>query len=135
MKLLIQVIESVLKSVDKTRVGKVLGLDLGIRISPFFNGFGINDSNPLLHFTRVLKKVNEYKLAYVSLTEPDWGQAKQGKPHLGSDLNPLLELIEEPTKVLRIGGYLIVLMDRFTKDTAEAVLSSGKSDLVGFGSI
>ena len=108
---------------------------LGIRLSPFFNTWRIKDSNPLAHFTKVLKKVNEYKLAYVSLTEPDWGQSKQGKPHLDSDLNPFLELIEGPTKVLRIGGYLIVLMERFTKEIAESVVANGKSDLIGFGRI
>lgn len=112
---LFEVLEGVLSVVDSSKVG--------IRLSPFGVTFGCTDSNPLETYSYVIKKLNDYNLAYIHIIEPR-GQ------HFKSELVP-----EGGIAPIFRPLYKGVYMTASGYDRAEAVqaVEEGKVDLVAFG--
>ncbi|KAJ3174498.1 12-oxophytodienoate reductase 1 [Irineochytrium annulatum] len=98
---------------------------VAVRFSPGFNSYGVAQPNPVELYTYVLKRVAPYGLAYVHLTQPVWGEYRQGPPHEESTLRTFMPLVKAPTRLLVTGGY--------TRDIGEKELAGGRGDLIGVG--
>ncbi|KAG2510781.1 hypothetical protein BBO99_00008426 [Phytophthora kernoviae] len=61
-RIVFEVLEAILSSVDSSKVG--------IRLSPFGTAFGCTDSNPRVIYDYVVDKLNDYDLAYLHVVEP-----------------------------------------------------------------
>ncbi|KAI9355334.1 NADH:flavin oxidoreductase/NADH oxidase [Zopfochytrium polystomum] len=98
---------------------------VALRLSPAFDAQGTSDKDPVALFSYVIKRLNGYKLAYLQLTEPVWGNWQPGPPHAQSSLNTYVSLVEAPTKVMLTGGYF--------RDSGEEALRTGRAHLIGMG--
>jgi len=93
----------------------VWGADkVGMHLAPRGDSHDIKDDNPKEAFTYVAHELKKRKIAFIFTRE-----------YLGSD--SLNSSIKEA-----FGGILIA-NEKFTKDTAEAILKSGVADAVSFG--
>ncbi|KAH7491321.1 putative 12-oxophytodienoate reductase 4 [Phytophthora ramorum] len=114
-RVIFEVVEAVLSSVPSSQVG--------IRLSPFGDTFGCKDSTPRETYGYVVKKLNDYDLAYMHVIE------RRGRHADGVDV---------PT-----GGvahhfrntYKNVLISAagYDRDDAKRVVEGGVADLVAFG--
>ncbi|KAG7377474.1 12-oxophytodienoate reductase 1 [Phytophthora pseudosyringae] len=107
-------IDAILSSVDSSK--------LGIRLSPFGTAFGCTDSNPREIYDYVVKKLNDYDLAYLHMVEPRGMQVPAPDAPEGG-----------VTKIYR-KMYDGVMMSASGYDGAEArtVVENGTTDLVAF---
>ena len=108
-------------------VCEVWGADaVGLRLSPLgtFNDMG--DEDPESTFGYIAEKLNDYKLAYLHVINPDAQALEKHEP-----LNPraarMLSVIRK-----RYRGTLM-LAGGFDRDTAEQWLEEGRADLIAFG--
>ncbi len=94
---------------------------VGVRLSPTGNYNDMKDSDPASTFPLAARELNQFDLAYLHVTEPVHGSPM----HVPAPpLTPALrEAFAGPTIVN--GGY--------TADTADALLTANKADLVAFG--
>ena len=115
-RILFDIVEAIQEAVNLNKVG--------VRLSPSLNGlFGITmDENTIPTFEYIVKKLNNYPLAYLHLTEP---------------FAPVDHL---PFAVMQVAKHFrplyngtLVINKGFNKATANTVLAAGDADLVSFG--
>ncbi|WP_298392456.1 alkene reductase [Hydrotalea sp.] len=115
-RILFDIVEAIQEAVNLNKVG--------VRLSPSLNGlFGITmDENTIPTFEYIVKKLNNYPLAYLHLTEP---------------FAPVDHL---PFAVMQVAKHFrplyngtLMINKGFNKATANAVLAAGDADLVSFG--
>ncbi|RLN72289.1 hypothetical protein BBJ28_00010285 [Nothophytophthora sp. Chile5] len=112
---LFEVVEAVLSSLDSSKVA--------IRLSPFGLTFGCSDSTPAETYGYVVKKLNDYDLAYLHVIERRGGHADGVQvPNIGV------------TRHFR-DQYKGVLMTAsgYDREDAIKVVEEGAADLVAFG--
>jgi N-ethylmaleimide reductase len=100
----------------------VFGADrVGYRLSPYFAGYSMSDSNPIETFTHIAKELNARKLGYLHVSEAVAGPMKaEGKVRV----TPFLRAVFEGTFIVN-GGY--------DADAGNAALARGEADLVAYG--
>lgn len=120
------VLDGVVKEIGNDRVG--------IRVSPTYKDTfayqGCKDSNPEQTYRDVIKFLDGYKLAYLLISEPRWNGGRHNS-----------DVFSDPTFSMPIRGSWIKSVYRgpvigsssFTKETAEAALSSGAYDAIAWG--
>lgn len=116
VRILFDILDELKEAVDISRVG--------IRFNPSLNDLmGINvDDETIALYDHIVKRLNNYRLAYIHLTEPFTDVS--GNPHA----------IQEVAKHFRkIYTGTIIINRGFTQETANAVLEAGDADLVAFG--
>ena len=117
-RLLLEVVQAVTEIWRAERVG--------VRLSPMGAANDISDIDPEKTFGCVVKKLNDYGLAYLHIVNPIMMAMEKG-----TDPDPrALRMIELIRK--KYHGTLIVA-GGFDHDTAESWLRQGKADLIGFG--
>jgi N-ethylmaleimide reductase len=94
---------------------------VGYKLSPYFAGYSMSDSNPLVTFTSIAAELGRLGLGYLHVTEPIAGPAK-------------IDGAVRATPSIReaFDGTLIV-NDGYDLATAEASIARGEADLVAFG--
>lgn len=97
---------------------------IGARFNPSLNGlFGMTmDEETIPTFEYIIKKLNDYDLAYVHLSEPftDVSEISYAVTEIAKHFRPLYH------------GTLIINAG-FTQESGNAVIESGNADLVAFG--
>lgn len=97
-------------------VVSVWGADrVGYRMSPYFTGHSMSDSDPLATFSQLTDELNRRKLGYIHVV--DSAKAAQR-------ISPVLREL--------FGGTYIVA-EGFDQETASAAIARGEADLVAFG--
>jgi len=102
-------------------VAGVMGADrVGIRISPNFVGFDLNDTESEASSIYLAKELKRIGIAYLHIAEPDWAG---GEP-----------LSDEFRRALR-DAYdgAIIACGEYTAEEAEARIEDGQADAVAFG--
>ncbi|RWZ88554.1 MAG: alkene reductase [Hydrotalea sp. AMD] len=115
-RILFDILEAMKEVIDIQRVG--------IRLSPSLNGlFGITmDENTIPTFEYIVKKLNNYPLAYLHLTEPF------------APVDHLPFAVTQVAKHFRpLYQGTLMINKGFNKASANAVLDAGDADLVSFG--
>jgi N-ethylmaleimide reductase len=112
-RLLIEVLEALIEVWPAGRIG--------LRLSPFSHANGIDDSNPMVTFSHVISKLNEFGLAYLHLVEGETGGTRD-LPE-GASIAALRELFK--------GTYMA--NNGYDRDLAAQAVGSGDVDLVAFG--
>ncbi|WMI67334.1 alkene reductase [Mangrovimonas sp. YM274] len=97
---------------------------IGVRFNPsLHNLFGITlDKDTIPTFEYIIKKLNDYSLAYVHLSEPftDVTEVSYAVTNVAKHFRPLYQ------------GTLMI-NNQFTAETGHEVITSGDADLVAFG--
>jgi N-ethylmaleimide reductase len=94
---------------------------VGYKLSPYFGGYSMSDSNPVVTFPYIAKELGKLGLGYLHVSEAIAGPMKvDGTVRV----TPLIRDVYDGTLIVN-GGYGV--------DTAEAVIASGEADLVAFG--
>ena len=95
----------------------VWGADrVGLHLAPRGDAMSLGDSNPLATFGYVAEKMRQRKIAFLCTRE-----------HEGADsIGPQLK---------KIFGGVLIANEKFTKETAEAAINSGRADAVAFGQL
>lgn len=97
-------------------VVSVWGADrVGYRLSPYFEGHSMSDSNPLATFSQLVDELNKRKLGYIHVV--DGAKASQR-------ISPALREIFDGTYIVAEG---------FVHETASEAIMRGEADLVAFG--
>ena len=106
---------------------KAAGVDLskvGARLNPSLDGlFGMTlDAETIPTFDYIVKRLNDYGLAYLHLSEPftDVSQNELAEPHIAQRYRPLYQ------------GTLII-NGGFDQEKGNAVIADGDADLVAYG--
>jgi N-ethylmaleimide reductase len=95
---------------------KVWGADrVGYRLSPYFTGHSMSDSNPLATFSQLTDELNKRKLGYIHVV--DSAKASQR-------ISPALRELFDGTFIVAEG---------FDADSATDAIARGEADLVAFG--
>ncbi len=118
LRLLGEVIEAVCKVFSSDRVG--------VRLSPYGTFNDMSDSDPVALFTAVIKKLNQYELAYLHMIEPRATSAGGGEQVL--EEAPITSEIFRAAyqgKFITAGGY--------DQAMGEKVLEAGLADAVAYG--
>ena len=95
---------------------------VGYKISPYFAGYSMSDSNPIETFSYLSKQLSRLGLAYLHVTEPIAGPA--AVPVGTMRATPYLRRIFEGTLIVN-GGY--------DARSANVAIARGDADLVAFG--
>jgi N-ethylmaleimide reductase len=99
---------------------------VGVRLSPLGTFNDIADDTPEQTFGYISEKLNDYRLAYLHIINPDAAALEKHLP-----LNPkamrMLELIRRNYR------GVLMLTGGFDRDSAKQWLEEGRCDLVGFG--
>jgi len=99
---------------------------IGARFNPSLHGmFGMTlDKETIPTFEYIIKKLNDYKLAYIHLSEPftDVSDVKYAVENIAEHFRPIYN------------GTLIINAG-FDEEKGNKVLSEGKADLVAFGKL
>jgi N-ethylmaleimide reductase len=117
-RLLLEVVAAVSEEVGSQNVA--------VRLTPMGRFMGMGDEAPEATFGYIVRKLNDYALAYLHLVEPAMvGVVKD------ENFDPRWDAI---MKLLR-GAYTGVLMlaGGYDRDTAEQAIASGRADIVAFG--
>jgi N-ethylmaleimide reductase len=94
---------------------------VGYKLSPYFAGYSMSDSNPIETFTHIAKELNALQLGYLHVSEAIAGPMKvEGTVRA----TPYIRNAFEGALIVN-GGY-----DRATGDAA---IRNGEADLVAFG--
>lgn len=117
---LIEVLHTVIEAAGSTE-------RVGIRLSPFGVFGEMHDSNKHALYTHVLSRLNQYKLAYVHLVEPDVPAGSFGTT--GPDVNQVLKL----KQAAKYSANNLIVCGGHTKQSATKSLTEGASDAVAFG--
>lgn len=99
---------------------------IGARFNPSLNGiFGMTmDEETIPTFEYIIKKLNDYKLAYIHLSEPF------------NDVSNIPYAVTEIAKHFRpLYNGTLMINSGFTYETGTAVIASGDADLVSFGKL
>ena len=115
-RILFEVIDAMKKAIPENRIG--------VRLNPSMHGMGgiYIDEETIPTFDYIIKKLNNYKLAYLHLSEPfnDVSQIPFAEPNIAKRYRPLYK------------GTLIINTG-FTQETGNAIIERGEADLVAFG--
>jgi N-ethylmaleimide reductase len=108
---------------------KAAGVDMGkvgVRLNPSLNGpFGTTmDADTIPTFDLIVKRLNDYSLAYLHLCEPftDVSKVPFAEPHIAKHYRPLYQ------------GTLIINAG-FDQAKGNKVIADGDADLVAFGTL
>ncbi|RZL07363.1 MAG: alkene reductase, partial [Hymenobacter sp.] len=108
---------------------KAAGVDLGkvgSRLNPSLDGmFGMTlDAETIPTFDYIIKRLNDYNLAYLHLSEPfsDVSKNEFAEPHIAKRYRPLYK------------GTLIINAG-MTQEKGNTVIADGDADLVAFGTL
>jgi N-ethylmaleimide reductase len=108
---------------------KAAGVDLskvGSRLNPSLDGmFGMTlDAETIPTFDYIIKRLNDYNLAYLHLSEPfsDVSKNKFAEAHIAKSYRPLYQ------------GTLIINAG-MTQEKGNTVIADGDADLVAFGTL
>ena len=94
---------------------------VGYKLSPYFPGYSMSDSNPVATFSFIAKELNKLGLGYLHVSEAIAGPMKvDGVVRV----TPLIREAFDGTLIVN-GGYDAL--------TAEAAIGRGEADLVAFG--
>ena len=94
---------------------------VGYKLSPYFAGYSMSNSNPIETFTTIAKELGELGLGYLHVSEAIAGPMKvDGTVRV----TPLIRDVFDGTLIVN-GGY--------DAATAEAAIARGEADLVAFG--
>ena len=96
--------------------------NIGIKLSPSNTFYGMEDSNPQATFSYILKALNQHKLAYIHLMEPNEIDLKSRDV-----INPALPVFRPfyQGKIITNGGY--------DKEKGNNAVNNAGADLVSFG--
>ena len=97
---------------------------IGARFNPSLNGvFGMTmDEDTIPTFEYIIKKLNDYNLAYIHLSEPF------------SDVSDIPYAVTEVAKHFRpLYNGTLMINGGFDQDSGNEVIASGNADLVAFG--
>lgn len=100
--------------------------NVGVRLTPMGRFMGMGDETPEATFGYIVRKLNDYGLAYLHLVEPAMvGTVKD--ENFDPRWDAIIKLLrDEYQGVLMIaGGY--------DRDTAEKAIASGRADIIAFG--
>ncbi|MPZ38229.1 MAG: alkene reductase [Rhizobiales bacterium] len=94
---------------------------VGYKLSPYFAGYSMSDSNPLVTFTTIAAELGKLGIGYLHVSEAIAGPAK-------------IDSAVRATPSIRdaFDGTLIV-NDGYDAAAAEAAIARGQADLVAFG--
>ena len=107
-RLMLEVTDAILTVWDKNRVG--------LHIAPRMDSHDMGDSNPLALFSYVAREMKKRGIAFICARE-----------HQADDsIGPALK---------KEFGGLYIANEKFTRDSAEAILASGNADAVAFGQL
>ncbi|POM60787.1 12-oxophytodienoate reductase, partial [Phytophthora palmivora] len=113
-RIVFETLEAILSSVDSSKVG--------IRLSPFGTAFGCTDSNPREIYDYVVKKLNDYDLAYLHMVEPrGMQQPAPDAPEGGVT-----------TIYRKMYDGVMISASGYDGDEARKVVDDGTTDLVAF---
>jgi len=93
---------------------------VGYKLSPYFAGYSMSDSNPIETFSYVADQLNRLGVGYLHVTEPIAGPAPVGTVRV----TPLLRDKFDGAMVVN-GGY--------DAHSGDAAIARGEADLVAFG--
>jgi N-ethylmaleimide reductase len=97
-------------------VVKVWGADrVGYRLSPYFTGHSMSDSDPLATFSQLTDELNKRKLAYIHVID---------SPKASLRISPVLRELFDNTYIVAEG---------FDADSAADAIARDEADLVAFG--
>jgi len=117
-RILFEVIDEVKRQMPENRIG--------VRLNPSLHGvFGMTlDEETIPTFDYIIKRLNDYELAYLHLTEPftDVTDVPGAEPHIAQRYRPLYE------------GTLII-NSNFDQAKGNQVIEAGQADLVAFGKL
>jgi N-ethylmaleimide reductase len=94
---------------------------VGYKLSPYFPGYSMSDSNPIETFTFIAKELGKLGLGYLHVSEAIAGPMKVDGTVRAT---PFIRNVFDGTMIVN-GGY--------DAGTAEAAISRGETDLVAFG--
>jgi N-ethylmaleimide reductase len=114
-RLMLETLEAMIAAWSASRVG--------VRLSPSSLLYGMHDSNTLETFSYLVRKLDEMRLDYLHLCEPNAKDLKTG----GIQILHVAETFRPMTSLPIITGT------GFDRSKANAVLSAGDADLVSFG--
>lgn len=117
-RILFDILDGLKETVDIGRVG--------VRLNPSLNGImGISvDDETILTYDYIVRRLNDYGLAYVHLIEPF------------TDVTGNKDAVQEVAKHFRkVYSGTIIINRGFTQETAMQVLEGGDADLVSFGAL
>ncbi len=117
-RLLMEVVEAVVGIWGRDRVG--------VRLSPLGTFNDVGDDDPETTFGYIAQRLSDCQLAYLHIVNPATGAIEQGREPDPAAMR-MVDLIRENYQgTLMIAGG-------FDRDTAEAWLEQGKTDLIAFG--
>jgi N-ethylmaleimide reductase len=94
---------------------------VGYKLSPYFGGYSMSDSNPIETFTTIAKELGKLGLGYLHVSEAVAGAMKvDGTVRV----TPLIRDVFDGAMIVN-GGY--------DSATAQAAITRGETDLVAFG--
>lgn len=111
-RLTLEVLDAMLKVVPCDR--------LGVRISPYFNINGIDDSEPEEMALYLASEFGKRDIAYLSVAEPSWVG--------GISLTDTFK-----KKIRQTFSGALIYAGEYTREKAEAALQDGLADAIGFG--
>jgi N-ethylmaleimide reductase len=94
---------------------------VGYKLSPYFSGYSMSDSNPVETFTFIAGELSKRGLLYLHVTEPVAGPAAAAA---GTRVTPILRKIFNGALIVN-GGY--------DARSGDAAIARGDADLVAFG--
>ncbi len=112
IRLLLEVTEAVVAAVGKDKVG--------VRLSPFIKFKDMDDPQILDTIMLAAKRLNDLDIAYLHLSEADWGDA----PEIPEDFRKELRKTFSNT---------IIATGNKTPDSSEQLLENNLVDIIGFG--
>jgi N-ethylmaleimide reductase len=117
-RLLLEVVEAVCEVWGADRVG--------VRLSPRGTFNDIHDDDPEATFGYVASQLNEFRLAYLHVVNPDAAALERGEEPSPDALRILALMREKYHGTLMLAGG-------FGRDSAEAWLQADRADLIAFG--
>jgi N-ethylmaleimide reductase len=109
------------------QVTAAIGADrVGVRISPFGQYGGINDSDPMLLFTSVIEQLNSHKIAYLHMIEGRGSEIGLGDALHENALNN--------AKIFRsLFNKPMISAAAYTPETANHTVDEKQADAIAFG--
>jgi N-ethylmaleimide reductase len=117
-RLLLEVVEALAKAIGADR--------LAVRLSPHGNLGGLSDTDPVRHFSYIIRELSKREIAYLHLVEPrasSAGIADDASVDSANNAQLFRHLFEGP--VVSAGGY--------TGLTGAATIEQGLADAIAFG--
>uniref|UniRef100_K3WAB6 NADH:flavin oxidoreductase/NADH oxidase N-terminal domain-containing protein n=1 Tax=Globisporangium ultimum (strain ATCC 200006 / CBS 805.95 / DAOM BR144) TaxID=431595 RepID=K3WAB6_GLOUD len=112
---LFEALNAILTSVEPSRVG--------VRLSPFGTTFGCADSDPANVYSYVVKKLNDFGLAYLHVVEP------RGRHEAG----PLVPKSGVTAFFRPLYRGVLITASGYSRESAMQAVDDGLADLVAFG--